>query len=40
MFVELTNSVVPEPEGLPPCSQEPDTSPYPKPGECLWNSYS
>jgi hypothetical protein len=29
----ITNSVVPQPEGSSPCSQEPTTTPYPEPGE-------
>jgi hypothetical protein len=29
----LTNSMVPEPESLSPCTQEPTNNPYPKPGE-------
>jgi hypothetical protein len=33
LYVELTNSVAPEPEGSSPHSQQPANGPYPEPGE-------
>jgi hypothetical protein len=40
MYLHLTNSVAPEPEGSSPYSQEPATGPYSEPAASTLHVYS